>query len=71
MDDRNSHLFKSEASFPEDDSWNQYNEDEELDAEYQFQGFEEIIDSDSDTGLDEHRLHLNLLVNFTFNHHNR
>jgi len=35
-------------SFPEDDDWNGYDEDDELDAEHYFQEFEEILDSDMD-----------------------
>ena len=35
-------------SFPEDDDWNGYDEDDELDAEHYFQEFEEILDLDMD-----------------------
>jgi hypothetical protein len=42
------HASESEWSFPEDDEWNQYNENDELDAEGRFREFEEILDSESD-----------------------
>ena len=45
----------SEESFPNDDIWNQYDEDEELDAEGRFRNFEELLDSESDIG-DERKL---------------
>lgn len=38
----------SDKSFPDDNAWNRYNEDEELDAEFRFREFEELLDSESD-----------------------
>lgn len=35
-----------DESFPDDDAWNQYHEDEELDAEVRFREFEELLDFD-------------------------
>ena len=35
-------------SFPEDDDWNGYDKDDELDVEHCFWEFEEILDSDMD-----------------------
>jgi hypothetical protein len=46
----------SEESFPDDDDWNQYNEDEELDAEVRFRKFEELLEAESDIGYDERKL---------------
>jgi hypothetical protein len=38
----------SEEDFPDGDTWNQYNEDEELDAEVRFRKFEEMLDAGVD-----------------------
>ena len=40
-------------SFPDDDTWNQYDEDEELGAEGRFRKFEEMLDTESD--IDDER----------------
>jgi hypothetical protein len=56
MESASASSDESEESFPDDDAWNQYNEDEELDAEVRFRQFEELLEAGSDIGDDERKL---------------
>jgi hypothetical protein len=46
----------SEEGFPDDDAWNRYNENEELDAEVWFRQFEELLDAEVDIEYEEGKL---------------